>query len=150
MTTIVLDRYQLLPLLGAIAPSLPILPVHLLETNVFQSLGTVIAPVSPKPEGEHVLTVEVEKVTGSNFSVDVTQGTLRRLVVQVDETAVMVLKPARDTDVGFGGQGVGGRLKVTGGALGVVMDARGRPLRLPEDNDARVALLQRWQWTLGG
>ncbi len=150
VTTIVLDRYQLLPLLGAVAQSLPILPVHLLETEVFQSLGTVIVPDSPAAEGEHVLTVEVQKETGNNFSVDVTQGTLRRLVVQVDETAVLVLKPTRDTDVGFGGPGIGGKLKVTGGALGVVMDARGRPLALPEDDEARVALLQRWQWTLGG
>ncbi len=150
VTTIVLDRYHLLPVLGAVAQTLPILPVQLLETDVFQSLGTVIVPTSPAAEGEHVLTVEVQKETGNNFSVDVTQGTLRRLVVQVDESAVLVLKPERDTDVGFGGPGIGGKLKVTGGALGVVMDARGRPLSLPEDDEARVALLQRWQWTLGG
>lgn len=150
VTTIVLDRYHLLPLLGAVAQSLPILPVHLLETGVFQSLGTVIVPVSPVPDGEHILTVEVQKETGDNFSVDVSQGTLRRLVIQVDESAVLVLKPERDTDVGFGAPGIGGKLKVTGGALGVVMDARGRPLTLPEDDEARVALLQRWQWTLGG
>jgi hypothetical protein len=150
VTTVVLDRYQLLPLLGVVAQSLPILPVHLLETEVFQSLGTVIVPDSPAAEGEHVLTVEVQKEAGNNFSVDVTQGTLRRLVIQVDETAVLLLKPTRDTDVGFGGPGIGGKLKVTGGALGVVMDARGRPLTLPDDDEARVALLQRWQWTLGG
>ena len=150
VTTLVLDRYQLLPLLGAAAPSLPVLPVHLLETDAFQNLGTVIVPQSTAPAGELILTVEVQKEGGNSFEVEITQATLKRIVIQVDEPAVLVLKPARQTDVGFGGPGVGGRLRVTGGALGVVIDARGRPISLPEDEEARIALIQRWQWTLGG
>ncbi len=150
ITTLVLDRYHLLPILGAVAQDLPILPVHLLETDVFQNLGTAIIPTSPAPLGELVLTLQVQKESGPSFSVEVTQGTLRRIVVQVDEPALLTLSPAREADVGFGGPGVGGRLKVTGGVLGVVIDARGRPLALPAEAEARVALLQRWQWTLGG
>ncbi|MCB2214413.1 glutamate mutase L [bacterium] len=150
VTTVVLDQYHLLPLLGAIAQDLPILPIHLLETDVFQNLGTAIIPTSPAPTGELILTVQVEKEDGTSFDVEVTQGTLRRVVLQVDEPAMLNLSPAPDTDVGFGGPGVGGRLKVTGGALGVVLDARGRPLKLPAEEEARVALLQRWHWTLGG
>jgi hypothetical protein len=150
ITTLVLDQYHLLPVLGVIAQALPILPVHLLETDVFQNLGTAIIPISPAPPGELILTVQVQKESGPSFSVDVTQGVLRRVVLQVDEPAMLTLSPERETDVGFGGPGVGGRLKVTGGALGVVIDARGRPLALPAEAEARVALLQRWQWTLGG
>lgn len=150
VTTMVLDQYHLLPILGAIAGDLPILPVHLLETNVFQNLGTAIIPTSPAPVGETILTVQVQKESGPSFSVEVPQGMLRRIVVQVDEPAILTLTPARETDVGFGGPGLAGRLKVIGGALGVVIDARGRPLVLPAEAEARVALLQRWQWTLGG
>lgn len=150
VTTVVLDQDHLLPLLGAIAQELPILPVHLLETDVFQNLGTAIIPTSPAPTGELILTVQVEKEDGVSFDVEVTQGTLRRVVVQVDEPALLTLSPSSETDVGLGGPGVGGRLKVTGGELGVVLDARGRPLTLPADPEARVALLQRWRWTLGG
>lgn len=150
VTTIVLDRYQILPLLGTVAPNLPVLPVHLLETNVFQNLGTVIIPRSPALSGELILTVEVQKESGSNFDVAIAQHTLKRIVIQVNEPAVLILKPERRTDVGFGGPGIGGRIKVTGGALGVVIDARGRPIQLPEDEEARIALIQRWQWTLGG
>jgi len=150
VTTVVLDRFQLLPLLGAIAPSLPVLPVHLLETDVYQNLATVIIPTSPVAAGELILTVEVQKEGGNNFDVEITQSSLKRLVLQVNEPAVLILKPERHTDVGFGGPGIGGRLKVTGGALGLVIDARGRPIALPEDEEARIALIQRWQWTLGG
>ncbi len=150
VTTIVLDKFKILPLLGAVAPSLPVLPVHLLETDVFQNLGTVIVPRSPAPAGELILTVEVQKDGGNNFDVEITQASLKRVVIQVNEPAVLILKPERLTDVGFGGPGVGGRLKVTGGALGLVIDARGRPIQLPEDDEARIALIQRWQWILGG
>jgi len=150
VTTVVLDKYQILPLLGAIAPSLPVLPVHLLETDAFQNLGTVIIPRSPASEGELILTVEVQKEDGNNFDVEIMQASLKRVVLQVNEPAVLILKPERQTDVGFGGPGVGGRLKVTGGALGLVIDARGRPIQLPEDGETRIALIQRWQWTLGG
>ncbi|QRN82353.1 glutamate mutase L [Chloroflexota bacterium] len=150
VTTVVLDKFQILPLLGAVAPSLPVLPVHLLETDVFQNLGTVIVPRSPAPAGELILTVEVQKEGGNNFDVEITQASLKRVVIQVNEPAVMILKPERQTDVGFGGPGVGGRLKVTGGALGLVVDARGRPIQLPEDDEVRIALIQRWQWILGG
>ena len=150
VTTVVLDRYQILPLLGTVASSLPVLPVHLLETAAFQNLGTAIIPRSPAPSGELVLTVEVQKEGGSDFEVEITQSTLKRIVIQVNEPAVLILKPERQTDVGFGGPGIGGRIKVTGGALGVVIDARGRPIELPEDEEARIALIQRWQWILGG
>jgi hypothetical protein len=111
VTTVVLDQYHLLPVLGAIAQDMPILPVHLLETDVFQNLGTAIIPTSPAPAGELILTVRVEKEDGTSFDVEVTQGTLRRVVVQVDEPALLTLSPAPDTDLGFGSPGVGGRLR---------------------------------------
>ena len=36
------------------------------------------------------------------------------------------------------------------GALGVVIDARGRPLQLPSDAVRRRELFKKWLWTLGG
>lgn len=149
VTTLVLDRYQILPTLGVIAESFPILPIHLLETGAFQNLGTVITTTGAVPEGEKVLTLQVIKESGADFSVDVQQGMLRRVVIQMDEPVVLVLKPEKDVDVGFGEPGLGGRLKVMGGALGVLVDARGRPIPVPHDPAERIARLQRWGWTLG-
>jgi hypothetical protein len=33
--------------------------------------------------------------------------------------------------------------------MGVVIDARGRPLVLPEDDEIRIEMLKRWQLILG-
>ena len=149
VTTLVLDKFRILPLLGLLGEIFPILPIHLLETDVFQNLGTVITADSPAPEGEHILTLQVIKESGGGFDVDIQQGSLRRVVIQVNEPVVLVLKPGQDTDVGFGEPGLGGRLKVTGGTLGVVVDARSRPISVAADPSERVAQLQRWGWTLG-
>mgnify|MGYP001052323740 CR=1 FL=1 len=51
--------------------------------------------------------------------------------------------------LGACGPGVGGKVDVVGGALGVIIDARGRPLTLPQDPARRIELVKKWQWTLG-
>jgi hypothetical protein len=71
------------------------------------------------------LTVHVETESGKIYTVDVHQGSLRRLVIPTGEEAVLEFVPHQKVDIGFGGAGQGGRLKVTGGVLGVVIDARG-------------------------
>jgi len=63
---------------------------------------------------------------------------------------VLECSPKQNTDIGLGAPGIGGQIKVTSGVLGVVIDARGRPIELPEDDKARVEKLQRWLRNLGG
>lgn len=150
ITTLVLDRYHLLPLLSAAGEAQPVLPVHVLASDAFMNLGTVISPISQASNGKQILNVQVSAEDGTEYSVDITQGTLRRLVIPAGVKAVLELKPSRQTRIGFGGKGIGGRLKVTSGALGVVIDARGRPLRLPDDDESRVEKLQHWHWSLSG
>lgn len=150
ITTIILDKYHTLPLLGLIGQIEPLLPVHLLASSAFENLGTVIVPSSEKPPGEVILKVHVQAETGKNYSVDVLQGDLRRLVVPSGSQVVLDLEPEPNTFVGFGEPGKGGRLKVIGGAVGVVIDARGRPVRLAQDDAVRVAKLDQWKSILGG
>jgi hypothetical protein len=59
------------------------------------------------------------------------------------------LRPARRFDIGMG-PGEGGKVDVLGGLVGLVVDARGRPFRLPTDSDQRRRLLNRWIWDVGG
>ncbi len=147
--TFVLDRYHILPILGLIGQIEPILPVHVLNSEAFLNLGCVVNAVSEASEGESVITVSVKPETGKSYAVDVLKGTLRRLVIPPGQTVVLDLDPKPKTDVGFGGKGQGGRIRVTSGAVGVVIDARGRPLKLAEDDEARIDQLNRWMWSVG-
>lgn len=150
VTTMVLDTYHLLPQMGLVGEIAPILPVHVLESDAFTNLGTVIVAVSNAPAGETLLAANVKMETGKDYSVSIPQGTLRRLVIPKGVSVVLELEPRHHTDIGFGGPGLGGRLKVPSGVLGVVIDARGRPVHLPLDAEIRAAQLTRWLWNLGG
>lgn len=149
ITTMVLDRHHLLPLLGKIGEAEPLLPVQVLASAAFENLATVISATSDLPQGKLALTVHVETESGKIYTVDVHQGSLRRLVIPTGEGAVLEFVPHQRVDIGFSGAGLGGRLKVTGGTLGVVIDARGRPVQLPDQPEERVERLQEWLRTLG-
>jgi hypothetical protein len=53
-------------------------------------------------------------------------------------------------DVGMGGPGYSGSLKVVGGTFGVVIDARGRPLQFSEDPYRHYEDFKKWVWMLNG
>ncbi|HOM66650.1 MAG: hypothetical protein BWX85_00761 [Chloroflexi bacterium ADurb.Bin120] len=145
ITTMVLDRHHLLPLLAKFGEVEPLVPVHLLSSPAFENLGTVISTVGELPRGKTALSVDVKTASGASFGQEVQHGRLACLKVPQGEPAVLELNPHRRVDIGFGGRGRGGRLKVVGGKLGVVIDARGRPLQLPKQPESRIELLNRWQ-----
>lgn len=150
ITTLVLDQQHVLPLLGKLGELEPVLPVQLLSSPAFENLGTVISVTGRLPQGHTALSVHVETSKGQHFSADIQQGTLRRLAIPAGEAAVLELVPHRSVEIGFGGRGRGGRLKVVGGTLGAVIDARGRPLQLPEKTEPRIDLLKKWQQMMQG
>lgn len=149
VTTIILDRNNLLPLLGAAAARNSILPVHVLESGAFQSLGTVVSVVASASYGSLIARARLTFDNGSEARADVKYGTLEVLPLPMGQSAKLSLQPQRGADVGFG-SGRGGTLPVSGGTMGVVIDGRGRPLTLPEDAVQRRELIKKWLWTVGG
>jgi hypothetical protein len=149
VTTFVLDQNHLAPALGAAAAINPILAVQVLESSTFLNLGTVISPVGRARPGTPVLRVKMTYEGGNETSLDVKQGTLELLPLPLGQAARIHLQPLHRFDVGMGGAGRGGGLRVVGGVLGVVIDARGRPLRLSDDPVRRRELIRKWRWTLG-
>ncbi len=150
ITTLVLDPYNLIPAVGAAASLLPMVTVQVLESGSFVSLGTVVSPVGKSREGRPVLRIRIEPESGGDTIEGIVRyGQLILLPLRQGEHARMTLRPERGFDVGFGGRGKAGALRVAGGALGVIIDARGRPLELDKDPDRRRELNQKWLYDLG-
>jgi hypothetical protein len=149
ITTLVLDKNHIAPSLGAIASINPLLVVQVLESNTFQTLATVISPVADARPGTAVLRLRMGYEGGGETTLDVKQGTIEILQLPLGQNAQLQLQPLHRADVGMGGPGRGGKLRVVGGALGVIVDARGRPLRLPNDPALRRDLVAKWRWMLG-
>ncbi len=150
VTTLVMDQNHIAPVLGAAAAVNPVLAVQVLDSNTFQYLGTVISPSGNARPGTPVLRVKMVYASGHETNIDVKQGSLEVIQLPLGQSAALHLQALHRMDVGMGGPGRSGRLKVQGGALGVVIDARGRPLRMAEDPARRQELMKKWLWTLGG
>jgi hypothetical protein len=149
VTTIILDQNNLLPLLGAAAAQNNMLPVQVLESGAFLSVGTVVAPVVSANYGTPILRATLTYENGVEARLDLKYGSLETLPLSSGEAGKLTIQSLRGADVGFG-PGRGGTIPVSGGALGVIFDGRGRPLDLPADAVRRRELIKKWNWTLGG
>jgi hypothetical protein len=149
VTTVILDQNNLLPLLGAAAAQNNILPVQVIESGAFLSIGTVVVPVVLANYGTPILRATLTYENGAEARVDLKYGSLETLPLSSGETGKLTIQCMRGADVGFG-PNRGGTISVSGGALGVVFDGRGRPLNLPTDAVRRRELIKKWTWTLGG
>lgn len=146
---ILVDQNNLLPLLGAAAARNHYLPVQVVESGAFIGLGTVISVIASASYGDQVLRAKLTYADGTDARVEVRFGGLEVLPLPSGQTARLSLQPLRRADAGLG-PGKAGTIQVTGGALGVVIDARGRPLQLPNDPVRRRELLKRWSYAVGG
>ncbi|UCH59660.1 MAG: glutamate mutase L [Anaerolineales bacterium] len=149
VTTLVLDQNHISPALGVTAAVNPLLAAQILESNTFQNLGTIISPIGDAKPGTPVLRVRMSIEGGSETTVDVKQGSIEVLKFPQGQEAQLSLTPLQRYDIGMGGPGRGGRLRVRGGALGVIIDARGRPITMPGDPVRRRELIAKWRWVLG-
>jgi hypothetical protein len=144
VTTIALDRNNLTPSLGAAANVAPLLAVQSLDATNFINLCTVISTVGQAPLGTPILKVRMANDDGQESELEVRHGSLAAIRLPPGQAGTLHLTPLRRFDVGMGGLGRGGTVKVIGGVLGVLIDARGRPLRLPAEPSRRRDLLSKW------
>ena len=59
-----------------------------------------------------------------------------------------LIEPARRFDAGAG-PGKEITANVEGGAVGLIIDCRGRPMVLPDDSQSRIGKLKEWHSELG-
>jgi hypothetical protein len=144
LARLVVDWASLWPQLGALARVLPLAAAQVLEQDSLRELGTVIAPIGEARDGERALHITLRPTVGEPMEVMVPAGTIRRLPLGVGKQATIEVRPSRAFDIGLGQKGLGGRAVVTGGTLGLIIDTRGRPLSLPQDDTRRRTKMQEW------
>lgn len=122
-----LDEYDLLPALGAIAQERPLALVQTLRGGGLSYLGTVVSAAGHGQMGGPALTVRpADGEHGPSF--EVAHGTLRLVPHRTyDLGTTLEVLPGRGVDVGAG-PGKPVRVVYRGGTVGLILDARGRPL----------------------
>ena len=144
-----LDSSRAAPAIGAVAAIKPLAAASALESGALVSLGTVISPVGQAKLGEVVMRMGITYDGGRELNVEAHYGEIEVWPLLDGQRATLEIHPSRRIDIGMG-PGQGGKVEVLGGLVGLVVDARGRPLQLPSNPDRRRRTLNRWIWDVGG
>lgn len=148
VTLLTVDSIFMMPQLGILSTVLPEAATQVFERDCLVYLGTCVAPVGSARDGEPCITV---KVGAESHSVPYGSIKVVPLGYGPDRAPLRVeahLQPARGFDVGSG-RGRARDIVATGGEVGLIIDARGRPLALPSDDTARIARLREWLTAMG-
>jgi hypothetical protein len=149
VSSLALDVTSMAASLGVTAAIEPLAAAQVMERDGFLSLGTVVAPVGTAREGEIALKLKITYDDGRALEMEVPYGSLEVLPLPTGHKATLELRPTRKFDIGLGAKGKGATTELEGGAVGVIIDARGRPLSLPATREEQQAKIQEWLWGVG-
>jgi uncharacterized protein (TIGR01319 family) len=144
-----LDQASLLPQLGALASLHPLAATQVLARDGILKLGTAISLTGSGKEGAVALKLKIDYDDGQTLRVEVPYGAMEVIPLMEGKRAVVELRPSSRFDVGLGKKGKGATTELDGGVLGIIVDARGRPLSLPGDGEKRRAKIREWMGELG-
>ena len=137
-TQLAVDSIFMMPHLGVLAQINEDAALEVFEKDCLIYLGTVIAPVGIAPFGKPCMKV---KFQGKEY--ELKSGEIKLLPLGLGEEAEVTVDPTRKFNVGAG-YGKAVTKKVKGGVVGLILDARCRPIQLPASQEDRVKLLQIW------
>ena len=151
ITMLTVDSIFMMPHLGVLSEHFYEAARQVFERDCIVKIGTCIAPVGTGKLGEPCV-----RVTGPGIDVSVPFGEVR--IVPFDEASVekITVEPAKNFDIGAGkGKAMevtrfdtskGNRSQATnliGGAVGLIIDTRGRPFNLELNTPDRIPSLKR-------
>ena len=150
VTSLAVDSILMMPQLGVmanienkeIADQARVAALEVFEKDCLIRLGTCIAPVGKLIEGVSILNVVLEFENGEKKNIDINFGDLIRIKVGYEKVKA-TLTPIKGVNVGAG---LGQQINTTiyGGQVGIIIDARGRPLKIKQSSSERISDLKKW------
>ncbi len=145
ITRLAVDSIFMMPQLGVLSTINEQAATEVFYRDCLIPLGTCIAPAGRARAGRPCVRVTMHPPGGE--PVEVVGGEMALLPLGEGGTARVRVEPARGFDAGAG-RGRALETEVSGGVVGLIVDARGRPLQLPGDDDERVDAIRRWHGAL--
>jgi hypothetical protein len=144
---VVLDSHDVLPAMGLLATHNPQLVVQVLDGGVLTDIGWVVVAAGQSELGKPVLRLSMEMEGIAPVQREIKYGDLELIPFSAGKVADLVLQPAAGFDVG-GGPGKRYTCKISGGTLGLLIDARGRPISVKGDEVTKRSRQQQWLRTI--
>lgn len=140
-TNLAKDSIFMMPHLGVLSAVHPEAAAQVFERDCLIYLGTCIAAKGlgkeAKPCFSWTLSGDVNDSGTCNF------GDLELIEMGADQRATITCEPTKGFDLGAG-SGKKVSHEVRGGTVGLIIDARGRPLGLPEDRQQCQQTMKQW------
>jgi len=143
ITKLAQDSVFMMPHLGVLSTVHPKAAMEIFEKDCLVRIGTCIAPRGMGEEDEEALSIEIKMPDGSVTEERIKFGSIKKVPLKETETAEVTIAPTRNFDVGSG-PGHKRAAVIEGGVVGIIIDARGRPLTLPTDEEKRKQKLAAW------
>ncbi len=143
VTQLAVDSIFMMPQLGVLSTVHPKASAEVFDKDCLIRLGTAISPVGTAEMGSKIGTIKVKMPDGEEIKEDIIFGSMRLFPVGENQNAQVEVHVNRHFSLGTEGQH---ELKkeLSGGVAGIVLDARGRPVKLPEDRDELIGKLIEW------
>jgi hypothetical protein len=143
VTMMTVDSIFMMPHLGVLSEHYYEAARQVFEFDCIVKCGHAICPVGTGKPGEVAVTVK-----GPNVEESVNFGEMKVIPLGRHEFLEATITPTRGFDVGAG-KGRALTMRLEGGTVGVMIDARGRPFQLPTSPQARIAKLREWLQAFG-
>ena len=143
VTMITVDSIFMMPHLGVLSEHVYEAAKQVFEHDCIVQCGSCISPVGLGKTGEPCVTVK-----GDGISETITYGQLKVVPLPRYKKVQVTIEPAKNFDVGAG-KGKSLTTEVEGGMVGLMIDARGRPLVLPDSTEERIGQLRGWLEAMG-
>jgi uncharacterized protein (TIGR01319 family) len=148
VTTLSVDSIFMMPHLGVLSTVNEQAATDVFIRDCMVYLGTCIAPIGQGKDGERCADYEIALPDGRIEKGQLAFGDLKLFALTREQQATVTMQPAKQVDLG-NGPGQSFTKTVQGGVVGLMLDGRGRPLQLPGEQAARVAMLTRWYQAVG-
>jgi hypothetical protein len=148
VTRLVQDSVFMIPHLGVLSTVHKEAALEIFEKDCIVRLGTAIAPRGLLDEGQEMVQVKAEMPSGDVVEESIPFGDVKLIPLEPGKTATVEIQPARECDVGAG-PGHALTKELEGGVVGIIVDARGRPLALPDNGEERRIKLIKWFEAIG-
>ena len=141
-TALAKDSIFMMPHLGVLAQVNERASLEVFQRDCLVYLGTCVAAKGTGKPGRPCFRFTVSG-EGIHETGEMAYGDISLIPLAEGQTAKVTIEPERGFDVGAG-PGKRAEREVRGGAVGIVLDARGRPLLVPADRATGRPLVEKW------
>ena len=147
VTRLAVDSIFMMPQLGVLATVNEKAALDVFARDCLIHLGTCVAPKGKGRVEEKCMEYKINLPGQATIENSVVFGEIKLYPLRLGEEAEIEVLPGKGFDLGIG-KGKKLKRRVPGGVVGLVLDARGRPLELARDTKTRINQLQNWWQTL--